>query len=173
MKKSFIPAAIAIIAVFTAVSASIVRVNAMAQKQECIRYTGVGPAVAEGVDVDKLPERARDFIGRHIRDCEVSYVDKEFDSGIYEVYMTDGIEVDFNARGDFQEIEAPVGYVLTKSLVRELIPAKSYKELIEMDCINNVAAIIVDSNGYNIDFAGVDLDSALFDMTGKLVALYE
>lgn len=173
MKRYFVPITISVIAFFTIISAAIVRVEAMAQKQEYIRYAGVGPAIAEGVDVDKLPQRALDFIAHHIRECEVSHVDRVFESGAYEVYMSDGIEIEFSERGDFEEIEAPEGYVLTQSLVREVVPSKSYKRMIELDCINNVSSIELDTNGYNVSFEGAEIESALFDITGKLVALYD
>lgn len=172
MKSNSIAIILSIIAAFVAGTTNI-SVKAMTQTQDYIRYAGVGPAIAEGVDVDKLPQSARDFIAQHIRECEVSHVDHEFESGSYDVYLSDGVEVNFSSKGSFAQIDAPAGYVLTQSLVRSLVPAKCYKNMLELDCAANVASIEVDGSGYNVSFAGSDLGSASFDMTGKLLAVYE
>lgn len=59
-------------------------------------------------DEKQLPEMARSFIDSHFSDAKVSYVkiDRGFLSRKYEAVLTNGVEIDFDSRGEWTEIDS-------------------------------------------------------------------
>ncbi len=67
----------------------------------------------KNITFDKLPQTARQFIGNYFPDQTVNRTRQEKDNGIvsYEVRLTDGTEIDFNAAGEWQHIDRPFGII--------------------------------------------------------------
>lgn len=67
----------------------------------------------KSIGFDKLPKTARQFIGDHFPDQTVNRAKQEKDHGTvsYEVRLSDGTEVDFNAAGEWQHVDRPFGIV--------------------------------------------------------------
>jgi len=59
-------------------------------------------------DVNKLPVTAREMISKHFPQAKVSYIKIEkdlFQSPSYDVKLSDGIELEFNSKGEWVEID--------------------------------------------------------------------
>jgi len=59
-------------------------------------------------DESKLPAKAKTFLTKYFTDSSISYIkiDKEFMQGkTYEVVMTDGVDIDFDSKGEWTEID--------------------------------------------------------------------
>ena len=58
-------------------------------------------------DVNKLPVAAREMIGKHFSQTKVAYIKIEkdlFQTTSYDVKLADGIELEFNSKGEWLEI---------------------------------------------------------------------
>ena len=58
-------------------------------------------------DINRLPQQARNFISTYFPDCQLQHIkiDKELTSTSYEVYMTDGTEIDFDGKGNWTDVD--------------------------------------------------------------------
>lgn len=59
-------------------------------------------------DVNKLPVAAREMIGKHFSQTKVAYIKIEkdlFQTTSYDVKLADGIELEFNSKGEWLEID--------------------------------------------------------------------
>ena len=59
-------------------------------------------------DVNKLPVAAREMIGKHFSQTKVAHIKIEkdlFQSTSYDVKLADGIELEFNSKGEWLEID--------------------------------------------------------------------
>lgn len=71
-------------------------------------------------DMNQLPLPARNFINRHFTKPEVSHIkiDKEMlEATKYEVLLTDGTEIEFDSKGNWEEVSARKGQVIPASIV--------------------------------------------------------
>lgn len=90
-------------------------------------------------DVSKLPTIARETIKRHFPQAKISYIkiDKDiFQSATYEVTLTNGVEMDFNSKGEWTEVDCkkaavPVAFIPTtiSKYVNENFPGQSIVKL--------------------------------------------
>ncbi|KAA6224878.1 MULTISPECIES: PepSY-like domain-containing protein [unclassified Campylobacter] len=53
---------------------------------------------------DALPQLAKEFIAKHFSNAQIGMV--QMDKNTYEVYLTDGTELEFYIDGNWKEIEA-------------------------------------------------------------------
>ncbi len=59
-------------------------------------------------DMNKLPAAAREMIGKHFPQIKVAYIKIEkdlFQTTSYDVKLADGIELEFNSKGEWLEID--------------------------------------------------------------------
>ena len=84
-------------------------------------------------DVNQLPEQARTFINTHFSDCQLQHIkiDKDMMSKSYEVYMTNGVEIDFDSKGNWTEVNTEkrgkkVPYVLFPDFVTNYMKTNKY-----------------------------------------------
>ena len=76
-------------------------------------------------DMNQLPLPARNFINRHFTKPEVSHIkiDKEMlEATKYEVLLTDGTEIEFDSKGNWEEVDCK-----HSSVPVPIIPAASQK----------------------------------------------
>ena len=76
-------------------------------------------------DMNQLPLPARNFINRHFTKPEVSHIkiDKEMlEATKYEVLLTDGTEIEFDSKGNWEEVDCKHTSVLVA-----IIPAAIQK----------------------------------------------
>ena len=64
-------------------------------------------------DINQLPLAARNFINQHFVKPQVAHIkiDSEILSKKYEVLLTNGTEIDFDSKGNWQEVDAKKGRI--------------------------------------------------------------
>lgn len=131
-------------------------------------YTGVGPVVSGSVDYAALPSKARKFLEKHCDGHAVVKCEKKFTSGEFEIQLADGIEFEFDAKGNVIETEAPEGYSLSSPLLKAVVPGKLYQLLIHNGFEQSVEAVHRDRSGYRIDVSDPVFKAVAFDPSGVL-----
>ena len=131
---------------------------------------GVGPAIAGSVDTSSLPSKALKLIektGQTVVSCE-----REYASGSFDVKLNGGIEIEFDAKGNVTEIDAPDHCVLGADFIREVVPGHLYDNLGKLKMCDSVSSIEAERDGYEVEFEGIPYEKAVFNHKGDLVALY-
>ena len=104
-------------------------------------------------NINDLPERVSDYIDQNFPTAEIDKVDVNnswynmSDSETYEVELANGMELDFNKKGEITEIENDEG-----EMIPEDVFDRSVRDYVER---NYADAVIVN---YEIDKDGYDLE---------------
>ena len=110
-------------------------------------------------DMNQLPLPARNFINRHFTKPEVAQIkiDKDLmESTKYEVLLVDGTEIDFDSKGNWEEVSAKKG----QSVPASIIPGFAVVS-------EGVTKVERDRKGYEVELStGV---SFKFDKKGKFL----
>lgn len=131
-------------------------------------YTGVGPVVSGSVDYQSLPSKARKFLEKNCDGHAVVKCNKMFTSGEYDVQLADGLEFEFDAKGNVIETDAPDGYSISQPLLKAVVPGKLYNLLIHNGFQQSVEAVHRDRSGYRIDVSDPVFKAVTFDPSGVL-----
>ncbi len=118
-------------------------------------------------DMNQLPLPARNFINRHFTKPEVAQIkiDKDLmESTKYEVLLTNGTEIDFDSKGNWEEVSAKKG----QSVPASVIPGFAADYLKAHNFVNEgVTKVERDRKGYEVELTtGV---SFKFDKKGKFL----
>lgn len=145
-------------------------ITSNAQKRDVpILNYGVGPVIAGSIEASALPDSARKFINEHFAGVPIVKCQKEFSSSEYDVEFSDGVEIEFNAKGDWIEIESGNFSTLKPLIIKAVIPATAYLWLEEQKVTNLVESIKHGKSGYKVELEGVEFDDYRFNETGKLL----
>lgn len=112
-----------------------------------------------------LPEAAKLTIQKHFKaDVSLVKIEKKFGSvHEYEVILTDGTEIQFDSKGNWDNVETPANKAVPSSLIPKSISdyvAQNYKKA-------KIVGIDKERNGYDVELSnGVDM---LFDKNGTFV----
>lgn len=136
-------------------------------------FTGVGPVVSGSVDYASIPPKARKFLEKHCDGHAVVKCDKEFTSGEYDIQLADGIEFEFDSKGNIIDTEAPEGYSLSKPLLKAVLPGKLYNILIHNGFEQSVEAVHRERSGYRIEVADPVFKAVTFDPSGVLTLVVD
>jgi Protein of unknown function (DUF2874). len=86
-------------------------------------------------DVEKLPVLAREFISKYFPDEKISYI--EIDRGIvsttYEVTFVNGIDLEFNKKGEWREVDTknfPIPAGIVPDQINEFVKQHFEQEFI-------------------------------------------
>lgn len=131
-------------------------------------YTGVGPVVSGSVDYQALPSKARKFLEKHCDGHAVVKCNKEYTSGEYDIQLADGLEFEFDAKGNVIETEAPDGYSISQPLLKAVVPGKLYNLLIHNGFQQSVEAVHRNRSGYRVDVSDPVFKAVTFDPSGVL-----
>lgn len=134
-------------------------------------YTGIGPAVAEGVSNARLPKDARKYISEHFKGVGIAKASKDFLSGEYEVKMDDGTELEFSKEGRIIEIDAPDGYVLSESMLYSILPDRAVEALRSLKSAQLVKNVEKTNTGYTAEIVSSDDMEYQFNHHGELVSV--
>ncbi|MDE5650518.1 MAG: PepSY-like domain-containing protein [Duncaniella sp.] len=163
-----------LIATFASVMAMIFGVFASnAQTQNAIaRDTNPGVVMAGSQNYSQLPGKARHFIEKHFKDVGVAKCEKFFARSEYEVELVNGIDIEFNLKGDITEIDAPGQTYLPVAVVKDVMPHKSFTRL-EKDGLTSKVESIEFSKGkvYEVEVGINDPDTFIFDVDGNFIAI--
>ena len=116
------------------------------------------------ITAEKLPAAARAFIEEYFPETAVSYVkkDKELTKTTYEVVLQDGTEMEFNGKGQWDNVDCK-----NRAVPAALIPT-AITEYVNTNFPGQVIVNIdKELHGYEIELSS-DLDLK-FDKDGKLI----
>lgn len=118
------------------------------------------------IDQAQLPANAKSFINLYFAGDEVAKVEQESNPTSYDVYFVSGAEVEFDAAGEWTEVQAAFGSSVPSAIVPDFI--LSYLEInLPNAQITEISKTI--SGGYDVD---LDNDTDLiFDSMGNLVGV--
>ena len=119
-----------------------------------IQFSFAGDVITK--DMNQLPLPARNFINRH-------FTKPLLESAKYEVLLTDGTEIDFDSKGNWEEVSASKGHAVPASVV----PSFAVSYLKEHNFTEPVTKVERDRKRYEVELStGV---SFKFDKKGKFL----
>lgn len=129
-----------------------------------VQFAFAGDVITK--DMNRLPLPARNFINQHFTKPQVAHIkiDKDMlEAAKYEVLLMDGTEIDFDSKGNWEEVSVKKG-----KLPASVVPAFAADYLKAHDFANEgVRKIERDRKGYEIELStGI---SFKFDKKGKFV----
>jgi hypothetical protein len=136
-------------------------------------FTGVGPVVAGSVDFDAIPSKAQKFLKKHCNGHAVVKCEKKYTSGDFEITLADGIEMEFDAKGNIVEIEAPDNYSLSPALLKAVVPKKLYNLLSNNGFDSSVEAVQHERGGYRMEVADPVFEQLTYDNSGVLTLIVD
>lgn len=132
--------------------------------------TGVGPVISGSVNPATLPAKARKFITDHFPENAITDIEEEFDTRTFEVDLADGTDLEFDAKGEWTEVDAGHG-ALAGTLVKKLLPDRAYKEIVRLSLTDKVETVKRSPRGYKVELTGTDLDDLRFDREGHITSI--
>lgn len=135
-------------------------------------FAGVGPVERTSVDLSALNSKAKKFINKYYSDVDIKKCYKEFPSQEVQVYLANGVEIEFDKHGNVVDIDAPLDWSLPEDVVRHILPRESYRKLKEQGYANVVESITHDKYGYKIELNDNIFEEARFDNNGLFIAFY-
>ncbi len=137
----------------------------MAMLVSSLQFAMAGDVVTR--DVNKLPVAAREMISKHFPQTKVSYIKIEkdlFQSTSYDVKLADGIELEFNSKGEWLEIDCK-----NKAVPSTFIPQAISKYMKANYSGHKTVKIERDRKGYELTLEnGLEVD---FDQFGGFLKL--
>ena len=118
------------------------------------------------IPVDQLPATAKTFVKKYFPQATIEYAtkDTEFMGTTYEVRLSDGTEVDFDKKGNWDNVDCK-----TKAVPASLVPA-AIAQYVKAHYPNTVIVKIdKERGGYEIELSN-DLDLK-FNSKGKLIGI--
>ena len=118
------------------------------------------------IPVEQLPAPAKTFVKKYFPQATIEYAtkDTEFMGTTYEVRLSDGTEVDFDKKGNWDNVDCK-----TKAVPASLVPA-AIAQYVKAHYPNTVIVKIdKDRGGYEIELSN-DLDLK-FNSKGKLIGI--
>jgi uncharacterized protein YuzE len=118
------------------------------------------------IPVEQLPAPAKTFVKKYFPQATIEYAtkDTEFMGATYEVRLSDGTEVDFDKKGNWDNVDCK-----TKAVPASLVPA-AIAQYVKAHYPNTVIVKIdKERGGYEIELSN-DLDLK-FNSKGKLIGI--
>lgn len=134
-------------------------------------FTGIGPVVSGSVDYDNIPSKAKKFLAKNCDGAAVVKCEKVFSSGEYDLRLADGIEMEFDSKGNVIDVEAPEGYSLSPTFLKEIVPGKLYRLLEHNGFSKSVEAVHKDKAGYRMEVADAVFHEVCYDSSGGVLTL--
>ena len=121
------------------------------------------------IPVKDLPSRAQSFISDFFGEDEVIKVTKETSPGAssYDVLFASGLEIDFDADGNWTDVDAPRGKVLPAGIV----PLEIEEQLPDLSTTTGVNEISRDIYGYELEL--INGQELAFDTTYKFLGFLD
>lgn len=131
-----------------------------------------GIVISGSATYAQLPKKAQAFIEKHFKDAGVLKCERYFAKGQYEVELRNGVDLDFNTKGDLIEVDAPDNTVLPITVVKDVMPRKAYDRL-EKDGFAGMVESIELNRGkvYEVDLNITGPDTYVFDLDGEFIAI--
>lgn len=119
------------------------------------------------IDSNSLPHTANVFLQSYFTDDAPATISKDNTDGEYEVTLTSGVKVEFDAAGNWKEVESTLAAPIPNQdfipmSIREYV-AENYPENFKINAISR------DQNGYEVQLT--DLLKIHFDAQGNFVSV--
>lgn len=121
----------------------------------------------EPINPLELPQTARNFLTQYFPTYEIRSVEKDgrHDNTEYTVTFVNGYEVEFDAAGEWTDVDAPRGLAIPDGIAPAPI-AEYVTSYYPTDGINEISR---DTRGYDVDLiSGIEIE---FTLTGDLVSI--
>ena len=128
----------------------------------CLLVASVAKADDTPIPVGQLPAAARTFVQANFPTKKIIYAEKDFN--MYECRLSDGTEIDFNKKGNWDKVDCK-NTAVPAALIPEAI--KSYVKANFPDCI--ITKIDKERYGIDIELSN-DLDLK-FNYQGQLLGM--
>lgn len=131
-----------------------------------------GIAIAGSATSSQLPDKAKSFIKKHFKDVGMRCCENYYAKGKIEVELNNGVDLEFDTKGQIVEIDAPDNMLLSSTVVKEILPHKAYSRLEKDGLINSVESIEFSKGKvYEVDLNIPDPDTYLFTPEGIFIAI--
>lgn len=131
-----------------------------------------GIVMAGSADYSQLPKKAQAFIEKHFKNVGVRTCEKYYAKGKFEVELQNGIDLEFNTKGELVEIDAPDNSLLPVTVVKDVMPRKAYERLEKDGYSGNVESIELNRGKvYEVDLNIPGPDTYVFDIDGVFLAI--
>lgn len=124
-------------------------------------------AQVKSITFDQLPKTAQNLVNKYYDAKNVSYVTEESEfmkSKEYEVRFHDGVKVEFDAKGDWKEVDGK-----KKAIPTALIPTSIASHVKKSFPNNEIVKISRSNRKYEVELSnGLDLE---FDKRGKFLRI--
>lgn len=134
-------------------------------------FTGIGPVISGSVDYKDIPDKARKFLEKNCDGHAIVKCEHEYAADNYEIDLADGIEMEFDAKGELRDIEAPEGYSLSPTLLRAVVPGKLYNLLVNNGFSESVESVKHQTRGYRIGISDPVFDQVVYDNNSGVLTL--
>ena len=114
------------------------------------------------ISYDQLPKKAQQFLTQHFSGAE--FLSAVLDDGVYEVNLTNGVEVDFNSQGNWKKVDCH-----NTAVPAAIIPAAITKYVKAKFPKNIIVKIEKKLNGFDVELDN-DLDLK-FDKNGNFLRI--
>lgn len=131
-----------------------------------------GIVMAGSADYSQLPKKAQAFIEKHFKNVGVRTCEKYYAKGKYEVELQNGVDLEFNTKGELIEVDAPDNSLLPIAVVKDVMPRKAYDRLEKDGYIGNVESIELNRGKvYEVELNIPGPDTYVFDINGLFLAI--
>lgn len=132
-----------------------------------VLYMGPGPVVSISESYASLPVSIKQFISKHFNKARVKSVEKKTLENEYEIELNNGYELTFSANGNWRKLEAPDKKVLSRNLLRSLLPVGTNRYLMEKKAEKKVKEINFDPRkGYKVELEKHRYEELYFNTAG-------
>lgn len=120
------------------------------------------------IESSALPENARNFVTTHFPDAAYTSVRQnsiaDDDGSIYDVYLSNGFEIDFDANGNWTDVDGN-----TQAVPAAIIPETILAYVTTNYAGQTINTIEIETTGYDIELSsGVDL---VFNPQGEFIRI--
>lgn len=133
-------------------SCNAARTSKVAQAPENLQnIEGPGIVIAGSENASSLPAEAHKFLDKHFKGVTITKCQQYFAKGVYEVELSNGVDVEFDTKGAVREIDSPDRAMLATTVVKDVLPEKAYKYLKDAGLDGKVESIEYTRRGKNIE----------------------
>lgn len=157
---------------FLALAVAFMAVAGFSASAQFISAPGI--VVAASQNAGNLPDKAKKFIDKHFKDVTIVKCEQYFAKGKYEVELANGVDIEFNTKGDVVEIDAPDNAYLAPSLAKELLHDSAFARLEKDGRIDRIESIEFKKGRaveVEVDMPGPD--TYVFDIQGVFISIQD
>lgn len=136
--------------------------------------TAPGIVVAGSQNADNLPKKAKQFINKHFKGVGVAKCEQYFDQGKYEVELANGVDIEFDAKGEVLEVDAPDNAYLAPSVAKDLLHDSAFSRLEKAGLIGKVESIeFKKGRAVEVEVDVPGPDTYVFDINGLFITVQD